>query len=88
MIPLKDEVEIERDENHINNFSEKIDENNNFIQNVIKTDIPWRLDRLPFSRYHYFIVFTLGITWMLDGLETTLIGKKKIKFFILNKKFF
>jgi hypothetical protein len=30
-----------------------------------------RLDKLPFSVYHWFLVVSLGITWMLDGLEVT-----------------
>ena len=38
------------------------------------TDIPARLDRLPWSRWHWRVVVALGITWMLDGLEVTLVG--------------
>ena len=38
------------------------------------TDIPARLDRLPFSRFHRLVVGALGITWILDGLEVTLAG--------------
>ncbi|HWA30523.1 MAG TPA: MFS transporter [Rhizomicrobium sp.] len=38
------------------------------------TDIPARLDRLAWSRFHWLIVFALGITWILDGLEVTLVG--------------
>jgi MFS family permease len=38
------------------------------------TDIPARLDRLPWSRFHWLIVVALGITWILDGLEVTLVG--------------
>jgi MFS family permease len=38
------------------------------------TDIPSRLDRLPWSRWHARIVLALGITWTLDGLEVTLVG--------------
>jgi MFS family permease len=41
---------------------------------IIQTDIPARLDRLPWSRFHWLIVFALGITWILDGLEVTLMG--------------
>lgn len=41
---------------------------------VIQTDIPARMDALPWSRWHTFIVVALGITWMLDGLEVTLAG--------------
>lgn len=38
------------------------------------TDVPNRLDRLPWSRWHWLIVIGLGITWVLDGLEVTLAG--------------
>src|SRR5581483_1734757 len=38
------------------------------------THIPARLDRLPWSRFHWLVVGALGITWILDGLEVTLIG--------------
>ncbi|MBK1623764.1 MFS transporter [Afifella marina] len=40
----------------------------------LETLIPARLDRLPWSRFHWLIVFALGITWILDGLEVTLKG--------------
>lgn len=40
----------------------------------IVTDIPARLDRLPWSRFHTLVVVALGITWILDGLEVTLAG--------------
>ncbi len=36
--------------------------------------IPARLDRLPWSRFHWLVVIALGITWVLDGLEVTLAG--------------
>ena len=38
------------------------------------TDVPARLDRLPWSRFHRLVVVALGITWILDGLEVTLAG--------------
>ena len=41
---------------------------------VIESDIPARLDRLPWSNFHWLIVIALGITWVLDGLEVTLAG--------------
>jgi MFS family permease len=41
---------------------------------VIVTDIPARLDRLAFTRFHLLIVIALGITWVLDGLEVTVVG--------------
>ncbi len=40
----------------------------------VETDIPSRLDRLPWSRWHWLIVIALGITWILDGLQVTLSG--------------
>jgi MFS family permease len=41
---------------------------------TITTDIPARLDRLPWSRWHWLVIVSLGITWILDGLEVTLVG--------------
>jgi MFS family permease len=41
---------------------------------VVETDIPSRLDRLPWGRFHTLVVAALGITWILDGLEVTLVG--------------
>jgi MFS family permease len=41
---------------------------------LIETDIPARLDRLPFGRFHVLVILALGITWILDGLEVTLAG--------------
>jgi MFS family permease len=41
---------------------------------IIATDIPARLDRLPWGRFHTLVVVALGITWILDGLEVTLAG--------------
>lgn len=40
----------------------------------IETDVPARLDRLPWSRWHWLVVTALGVTWILDGLEVTLAG--------------
>jgi MFS family permease len=39
-----------------------------------RTDVPARLDRLPWSRFHTLVIAALGITWILDGLEVTLAG--------------
>src|SRR6266404_3846075 len=41
---------------------------------LIETDLPSRLDRLPWGRFHSLIVVALGVTWLLDGLEVTLAG--------------
>jgi MFS family permease len=40
----------------------------------IYTDVPARLDRLPLSRFHLLVVTALGVTWILDGLEVTIVG--------------
>src|SRR5438874_8496148 len=42
--------------------------------NTIETDVPQRLDRLPWSRWHLRILIALGTSWLLDGLEVTLVG--------------
>ncbi|MBO9534558.1 MAG: MFS transporter [Solirubrobacteraceae bacterium] len=42
--------------------------------NAIETDVPARLDRLPWSRWHWMVVIGLGTVWILDGLEVTLVG--------------
>ena len=44
---------------------------------IVETDIPARLDRLPWSRFHTLVVAALGITWILDGLEVTLAGARR-----------
>lgn len=40
----------------------------------LHSDIPARLDRLPWSRFHWLLVFALGASWAIDGLEVTLKG--------------
>jgi MFS family permease len=40
----------------------------------ITTDIPARLDRLPWSRWHWMVLVGLGTVWILDGLEVTIVG--------------
>jgi MFS family permease len=41
---------------------------------AISTDIPARLDRLPWSAWHWRVVIALGVSWLLDGLEVTVVG--------------
>ena len=41
---------------------------------MIESYVPARLDRLPWSSWHWLIVVSLGATWILDGLEVTLAG--------------
>ena len=40
----------------------------------VESDVPARLDALPWSRFHTLVIAALGITWVLDGLEVTLAG--------------
>lgn len=42
--------------------------------NFYETDVPNRLDRLPWSSFHWLVIFALGIAWILDGLEVTVVG--------------
>jgi MFS family permease len=41
---------------------------------IVETDIPARLDRLPWGPFHTRVVVALGVTWVLDGLEVTIAG--------------
>ncbi|HEY3829920.1 MAG TPA: MFS transporter [Solirubrobacteraceae bacterium] len=41
---------------------------------TIKTKIPARLDRLPWSRFHWIVIVGLGTAWILDGLEVNVVG--------------
>jgi len=40
-------------------------------EGVIRSTIPARLDRLPWSSFHTRLVIALGVAWVLDGLEIT-----------------
>jgi len=41
---------------------------------AITSDVPARLDRLPWSGWHWKVVIALGVSWLLDGLEVTVVG--------------
>ncbi len=41
------------------------------VLRTIETDIPARLDRLPWSRWHWMVILGLGTVWILDGLAVT-----------------
>ena len=41
---------------------------------AVESQIPARMDRLPWARWHWLVVMALGITWILDGLEVTVVG--------------
>jgi MFS family permease len=49
-------------------------ETSSLRSSAVKTDVPARLDRLPWSGFHLLIVVGLGVTWILDGLEVTIVG--------------
>ncbi len=42
---------------------------------TFKTKVPARLDRLPWSRWHWMIIIGLGTVWILDGLEVAIVGQ-------------
>lgn len=41
---------------------------------TIRTQIPARLDRLPWTKFHWRVILGLGTVWILDGLEVTMVG--------------
>jgi MFS family permease len=41
---------------------------------IVETQVPTRMDRLPWSRFHWMVVVGLGTVWILDGLEVTIVG--------------
>ncbi|WP_330177254.1 MFS transporter [Streptomyces sp. NBC_01498] len=44
------------------------------VTGTVTTQVPARLDRLPWARWHWMIVIGLGTVWILDGLEVTVVG--------------
>ncbi|MCP3803993.1 MFS transporter [Allokutzneria sp. A3M-2-11 16] len=43
-------------------------------EETVKTDVPARMDRLPWAKWHWTVVLGLGTVWVLDGLEVTIVG--------------
>jgi MFS family permease len=43
------------------------------VTGEVRTNIPARMDRLPWSPWHWRVVFALGITWVLNGFEVTIV---------------
>ncbi len=41
---------------------------------AVESYVPTRMDRLPWSRWHWLVILALGVTWILDGLEVTIVG--------------
>ena len=37
--------------------------------NPIRSLVPARMDRLPWTRFHWLVIIGLGVSWILDGLE-------------------
>ena len=46
----------------------------NVTLGTVETQVPARLDRLPWSRLDWRVVIGLGTVWILDGLEVTIVG--------------
>jgi MFS family permease len=44
------------------------------VLRTIETDIPARMDRLPWSKWHWMVIIGLGTVWILDGLAVTIVG--------------
>lgn len=43
-------------------------------QAVLRSLLPARLDRLPWSRFHWLVVIGLGVAWILDGFEIQIVS--------------
>jgi MFS family permease len=41
---------------------------------AVRSLIPARMDRLPWTRFHWMVVVGLGVSWILDGLEIQLVA--------------
>jgi MFS family permease len=41
---------------------------------TVETNVPGRIDRLPWSRWHTLVILALGVTWVLDGIEVSIAG--------------
>jgi hypothetical protein len=44
------------------------------MASTVRTDIPARMDRLPWARWHWMVLLGLGTVWILDGLEVSIVG--------------
>jgi hypothetical protein len=42
--------------------------------NTVESRVPARLDKLPWARWHWLVIVAMGVTWILDGLEVTIVG--------------
>src|SRR5438105_2848069 len=41
---------------------------------AVRSLVPARMDRLPWTRFHWLIVVGLGVSWILDGLEIQIVS--------------
>jgi MFS family permease len=41
---------------------------------VIRSLVPARMDRLPWTRFHWLVIVGLGVSWILDGLEIQIVA--------------
>ena len=44
------------------------------VGHAVESRIPARMDRLPWARWHWLVIMALGVTWILDGLEVTIVS--------------
>lgn len=42
---------------------------------AIRSLVPARMDRLPWTKFHWSVVFGLGVSWILDGLEIQIVSE-------------
>jgi MFS family permease len=71
----KNKIKSVNNNNQSNNSIEYNDENNDENNNeFLKESIPKRLDNLPYSKFHTLIICSLGISWILDGYEVSLLS--------------
>jgi len=40
----------------------------------VKSLVPVRMDKMPWSRFHWMVIFGLGTAWILDGLEIQIVA--------------
>src|SRR3954449_9093857 len=45
----------------------------------VRSLIPVRMDRMPWSRFHWTVIFGLGTAWILDGLEIQIVASAGYK---------
>jgi len=43
-------------------------------QGIVRSLVPARMDRLPWTRFHWMIIVGLGVSWVLDGLEIQIVS--------------